>query len=53
MKKTISLFFILISISIIGQEKYKTKVGQIIFDATGTSLEEIKGTNKNVNVVFE
>lgn len=39
--------------SAVGQEKYVTKIGEIIFEASVPSFEEVKAKNTNVSAVLD
>ena len=50
--KSVYLFFTLISFFAFSQEKYLTKTGMLVFEASVPSFEEIKATNTNVTAIF-
>ena len=50
--KSVYLFFTLISFFAFSQEKYLTKTGTLVFEASVPSFEEIKATNTNVTAIF-
>lgn len=47
------LFCLTIFASVNGQEKYGTKTGEIAFEASVPSFEEVKATNTNVSAVLD
>jgi hypothetical protein len=55
MKATITFFTICFAFiaSAIGQEKYATRAGEIIFEASVPSFEEVKAKNANVSAVLD
>ncbi|WGF92996.1 YceI family protein [Aequorivita marisscotiae] len=55
MKTTITFAIICFAfiVSAIGQEKYTTKTGQIDFEASVPSFEEVKAANSNVSAVLD
>lgn len=52
MKKTIVLFLLAISQVAISQEKKATKTGEITFEASVPSFEEVKATSKGVSCIL-
>ena len=55
MKTTTTLFIICFAFiaSAMGQEKFATKTGEITFEASVPSFEEVKANNTNVSAVLE
>jgi hypothetical protein len=55
MKTTITFAIICFAfiVSAVGQEKYATKTGQIDFEASVPSFEEVKAANSNVSAVLD
>lgn len=55
MKNTIilSIIYLAFMATAIGQEKYATKTGEINFEASVPSFEEVKANNTNVSAVLE
>jgi len=52
MKTIILLLFICVSSTSIGQNKYLTKSGQVTFEASVPSFEEVKATQNNVTAIL-
>ncbi len=52
MKKITFLLLVLISISAIGQSKYLTKTGTLVFEASVPSFEEVAAKNKSVTAIL-
>ena len=52
MKQFIVILFMLVAISINAQEKYITKSGELIFEASVPSFEEVKAKNESVTAIF-
>ena len=53
MKKTLFIFGLFISAIIFAQEKVSTKHGQVTFEASVPSFEEVKATTKNASCILK
>ncbi len=52
MKKNVLYLLLLISVATMAQNKYLTKSGSLIFEASVPSFEEVKATNKSVTAIL-
>ncbi|RZN80927.1 MAG: YceI family protein [Winogradskyella sp.] len=52
MKNLIQIFLLLITLSITAQSKYFTKTGNVTFEASVPSFEEVKAVNKNTTAII-
>ncbi|WP_295831990.1 YceI family protein [uncultured Winogradskyella sp.] len=52
MKHLFSALCLLLMISVTAQEKFLTKTGTVIFEASMPSFEEVKATNKNTTAII-
>lgn len=48
-----TLLYFVVLVAAVGQEKYVTKTGEITFEASVPSFEEVKAKNEGVSAVFD
>ncbi len=53
MKKTIAYFILFLSLNIFSQTKYVTKTGEVVFEASVSSFEEVKAVNRSVTAIID